>query len=139
MADFGFDDWMDAELRNVPVPPDLRERLLAGRPGPSDAQLDHALRGVTVPPDLGRRLRRIARRDSLPIFLGKVALAASVLLLISGGGYYLLVPAAATRPSALAVASAPSVARPSSRQTPWTAMPGGTRCAHPPVVAGPRR
>jgi Ca-activated chloride channel family protein len=100
MPDFGFDDWMDAELRNVPVPPDLAARLSASRPAPnpSDEALDAALRNVPVPPDLGRRLRRIARQDPWPLFLGKAALAASVLLLITGGGYYWLALPAASEP-----------------------------------------
>ncbi len=73
MPDFGFDDWMDDQLRNVPVPRDLDARLrdIAGpsagreiaRPqlAPSDGRIDRTLRSVEIPRGFQGRLRAIAR------------------------------------------------------------------------------
>lgn len=91
MPDFGFDDWMDAQLRNVPVPPDLLARLAESAPPRSDAEdakLDLLVRSVPLPTNLEGRLRRIAREPRpMPLWY-RVGLAASVLLVIglSAGG-----------------------------------------------------
>lgn len=86
MPDFGFDDWIDAQLRNVPLPPNLLARLAESGPGPSklDAEIDAALCDVPVPPHLESRLRRITRRNGPP-FWRKFGLAASVLVMIGLG------------------------------------------------------
>ncbi len=105
MPDFGFDDWMDAELRNVSVPRDLDARLRASRPSPEevaaaqgdphdpgDARMDAVLRNVQVPAGLHRRLHAIPHRSRL-LFLPRAvsqrawAAAASLLILASAGAY----------------------------------------------------
>jgi Ca-activated chloride channel family protein len=98
MPDFGFDDWMDAQLRNVPVPRDLHARLASNRPqdsspGSSDSSdssddlLDAELRNVPVPEGLGRRLRAIPRRRRAYSLWTAMAAAASVVVAV---GAYLL-------------------------------------------------
>ena len=95
MPDFGFENWMDAQLRNVPLPPDLLSRLAEAGPtrdtADADARLDAALRDVAVPGYLESRLRRIARRRATPLWR-HVALAASLFLVVSLGatGYLTL-------------------------------------------------
>jgi Ca-activated chloride channel homolog len=96
MPDFGFDNWIDAQLRNVPLPPDLLARLAEAGPvrdtADADARLDAALRDVPVPGYLESRLRRIARRRSARLWR-HVALAASLFLMVSLGalGYLMFV------------------------------------------------
>mgnify|MGYP002623383662 CR=1 FL=1 len=101
MSEFSFDDWIDAQLRNVPLPPNLTERLAASGPSrppgatatqvPSDSQVEDALRDVAIPSDLQVRLRRIARprRRSAPMWR-QVAMAASLFLVVGLGaiGYF---------------------------------------------------
>ena len=86
MPEFGFDDWIDAQLRNVPLPPNLLARLAESAPGANklDAEIDAALCDVPVPPHLESRLRRITRRNGPP-FWRKFGLAASVLVMIGLG------------------------------------------------------
>jgi Ca-activated chloride channel family protein len=101
MPDFGFDDWMDDQLRNVPVPRDLEARLrdIAGpstgretaRPqlSPSDARIDRTLRSVELPRALPARLRTIARPKILTAWRrvprDMWAAAASVLIFAGAG------------------------------------------------------
>ncbi|MEX0677516.1 MAG: VWA domain-containing protein [Pirellulales bacterium] len=110
MPDFAFDEWMDAQLRNVPVPSDLHARLAAGRP-PSDDELDALLRDVPVPPQLERHLRRIAWRGRTSSVWGSLALAASVLIVL-GTGAYLAIFSGAIAPDAPMVASQSAVREP---------------------------
>jgi Ca-activated chloride channel homolog len=110
MPDFGFDDWMDAQLRNVPVPRDLHARLAAERPPqhPSDEQIDAAVRSVAVPEHLERHLRRIPWQIPAAVPWKAAALAASVLLMISAAAYLTLWGgAAAPKRQDLAVKVAP--------------------------------
>jgi Ca-activated chloride channel homolog len=81
---------MDAQLRDVPVPPDLVDRLKAGR-APSDEEIDARLRDVSVPAHLERHLRRIAWQSRYPSLWGRFALAASVLIVLASGAYFALV------------------------------------------------
>jgi Mg-chelatase subunit ChlD len=98
MLEFSFDDWIDAQLRNVPLPPRLLERLAADGTAraPDDAELDAALCDVPVPVDLPMRLRRIARRRRSTPMWRQVALAASLFLVIGLGtiGYLGLITGA---------------------------------------------
>lgn len=95
MPNFGFDDWIDAQLRSVPVPPDLLSRLAenGAAGGAADARVDVILRNVSVPVHLESRLRRIARhRRPSPLWL-RTGLAASIFLMLALGaaGYVGLV------------------------------------------------
>jgi len=101
MPDFGFDDWMDDQLRNVPVPHDLDARLrdIAGpsagreiaRPqlAPSDGRIDRTLRSVEIPRGFQGRLRAIARPRILTAWRrvprDMWAAAASVLIFAGAG------------------------------------------------------
>lgn len=87
MPDFGFDEWLDAQLRNVPVPRDLHARLSATR-RPSDEELDAALCDVPVPPHLERHLRRIAQHNRRISVWRSLAVAASVLIALGTGTYW---------------------------------------------------
>ncbi len=84
MPDFGQNDWIDTQLRNVPVPPDLLARLAQCGPtapgNDDDARLDAALRDVPVPLDLESKLRRIARHRRPQPLWRQVAVAAGVFL-----------------------------------------------------------
>ena len=58
MSNFGFDDWIDAQLRNVPVPPDLLPRIAddiskanAGNTEPGDTVT--GISQTVVPPPVG--------------------------------------------------------------------------------------
>ncbi|HEX5446829.1 MAG TPA: hypothetical protein VFW87_23630, partial [Pirellulales bacterium] len=110
MPDFGFDDWMDAQLRHVPVPRDLHARLSANRPEPhpSDDQIDAALRNVPLPPHLARHLRRIPWQHPLasPWRIG--ALAASVLVVIGAVSYFTLGDHGGGAPQAVVAAQSPA-------------------------------
>ncbi len=92
MPNFGSDSWIDAQLRNVPVPPDLLSRLAgtgaASEPNGADARLDAVLRNVSVPPYLEARLLRIARQRPRPLWR-RFGLAASISLMLglSTAGY----------------------------------------------------
>ena len=58
-ANFGSDPWLDARLRNVPLPIGMLGRL-SQVANVSDEQLDAAVREVPVPDELGERLQLIA-------------------------------------------------------------------------------
>ena len=96
MPDSESHDWLDAELRNVPLPNNLLARLSQAGPrlAPSDERLDAALRAVDVPIDLESRLRRIARPRYRPTpTWQRLALAASVFVIVGLGvsGYVALI------------------------------------------------
>jgi hypothetical protein len=80
-AEFGSDPWLDARLRDVPLPPGMMARLeqIAAT---SDDELDALVRDVPVPPNVLGRASRISRvrRHRLP--LRELSLAASVLIVI---------------------------------------------------------
>jgi hypothetical protein len=83
------DAWLDAELRDVPLPAGLLERLeqIAAI---SDEELDAALRDVPVPSHLAATLERIGQRQLRFYKLRHLASAAAVLLAL-GLGYFGLV------------------------------------------------
>lgn len=89
------DESLDAELRNVPVPPGLLERLRAigqaaltsqadsaatSTPALTDPQVDALLRDVPIPRRLVARIKKIARRPMPRGWLKRFALAAMVLV-----------------------------------------------------------
>jgi Ca-activated chloride channel family protein len=89
MPDFGFDKWIDAQLRNVPLPHKLLSRLSEAGDGSNsrdaDARLDAALSDVAVPAYLETRLQHIAFQGR-PLPLGRqILLAASIFLALSLG------------------------------------------------------
>ncbi len=98
MAESGFDDWIDAQLRTVALPPGFLERLAesGARADPDDVQLDSELCDVAVPATLSARLRRIPRRRRIPPMWQQVGLAASLFLLIGLGavGYLAVISGA---------------------------------------------
>src|ERR1700722_18541793 len=57
-ANFGSDPWLDARLRNVPLPVGMLARL-SQVGSPSDEQLDAVIRDVPVPEGLCQRLLQI--------------------------------------------------------------------------------
>ncbi len=59
-AHFGSDPWLDARLRNVPLPAGMLQRL-SQIGNPTDEQLDAAICDVPLPPGLGERLCLIAQ------------------------------------------------------------------------------
>lgn len=79
--DYGSDGWLDAQLRNVPLPDGLL-RGLTGAAMLSDEELDAALRDVPLPPLLLWRLRRIVEAPARLIRLRQWAAAASLFLAI---------------------------------------------------------
>jgi Ca-activated chloride channel family protein len=110
MPDDGFDNWIDAQLRNVPLPRDLHARLSAGRPPqiPTDDQLDAVLRNVPVPEHLERHLRRIAWHKPAIAAWKSGLLAASVLFALAAVTYLALWEDAAAPPKGnLAAGPAP--------------------------------
>jgi Ca-activated chloride channel homolog len=74
-----FDTWLDAELRNVALPPDLAARLEMV-PQTTDAAIDAALADVPIPPGLLLRLHEIAEPRQWRLRWQRVALAASILI-----------------------------------------------------------
>ncbi|REK16584.1 MAG: VWA domain-containing protein [Planctomycetota bacterium] len=106
MPEFDFDDWVDGQLRNVPVPPDLHARLSAIRPSQelTDEALDESLRAVPVPEGLGKRLRAVAWRSRRRSY-GAAALAASVL--VAAGAVYLSLGSSEDAPQAPVAQVAP--------------------------------
>ena len=58
-ANFGSDPWLDARLRNVPLPIGMLGRL-SQLANPPDEQLDAAVRDVPLPDGLAERLQQIA-------------------------------------------------------------------------------
>jgi Ca-activated chloride channel family protein len=132
MPDFGFDDWIDAQLRHVPLPPDLLSRLAEdsvahGQPQ-ADARLDAVLRNVPLPGDLESRLLRIARRHRRSSVWRQVGLAASLFVVLGlGAAVYVALVMDAAAPTAPAIArkTAPPAAVDSSRlaQTPVATIP----------------
>jgi hypothetical protein len=144
MPDFGFHNWLDAQLRNVPLPPGMLARLSANGPEPADEdlRLDNLLRDVPVPIDLESRLRRIARPAYLPMpTWRRVAMAASVLVMVSLGaaGYVALIgPTAPQVPSLAAKADTPEhpISQPGLRDRGITATDvGRVASAEPAPVA----
>lgn len=73
------DAWIDAQLRAVPVPDDLVERLRTAI-WSADEEIDDRLRAVPTPIGMLRRLERIARRRSPLERLHRLALAATLLI-----------------------------------------------------------
>jgi hypothetical protein len=132
MPDFGFDDWMDAQLRGVPVPRDLHARLRAARPPAddvpplgeagepgeslarsSDARMDALLRNVEIPETLHRDLRRISRWFAMPrtwrdVSRGAWAAAASMLIVTGAGTYWIVGRDASTSAPQQIAAKVPS-------------------------------
>ena len=97
MPDFGFDDWIDAQLRNVPLPADLLSKLSKVGPGSSEApirdgtareqkvrdgRIDAILRHVPVPRSLEPGLLRIARFRRSPPLTWQIGLAASLMIAV---------------------------------------------------------
>jgi len=76
---FGSDPWIDAQLRNVPLPVDFLARLSEVRSVTSE-QLDVLMADVPLPPGFLGRLERIARSSKPKLPWRSLALAASVLL-----------------------------------------------------------
>jgi hypothetical protein len=78
-SDFGSDPWIDARLRDVPIPPGVLARVekIAAT---SDEQLDLAIRQVELPPDLLARLDRIPRLGPRRIPWRELSLAATLLV-----------------------------------------------------------
>ncbi|MBN2023764.1 MAG: DUF3520 domain-containing protein [Pirellulales bacterium] len=76
--------WLDDRLRDVPVPPGLASRLRA-IPLEQDGDLDAAVRDVAVPLDLRARLSRIARRPRRGRRLVSSIVAASLVVGVALG------------------------------------------------------
>src|SRR5690606_8364295 len=128
MPDFGFDDWMDDQLRNVPVPRDLDARLRdiagpsAGREiarlqlAPSDGRIDRTLRSVEIPRGLPGRLRAIARPRILTAWRrvprDMWAAAASVLIFAGAGATLALWNMEPAAPTVAQQPEAPRAAQP---------------------------
>ncbi len=84
-SDSRSDAWLDAELRNVPIPPGLLGRLRQTAQQTvemSDEELDAALRDVPMPPQLRRRLEQMGRRMTQWTWISRLAMAASLLLAV---------------------------------------------------------
>ncbi|HEX4143853.1 MAG TPA: von Willebrand factor type A domain-containing protein [Pirellulales bacterium] len=81
-AEFGSDPWLDARLRDVPLPPGMLARL-EQISSTSDDELDAIVSSMPVPRDLTARLSRIprVRRSRLP--WRELSLAAAVLITVS--------------------------------------------------------
>jgi Ca-activated chloride channel homolog len=88
-ANFGSDPWVDARLRNVPLPVGMLSRL-SQIGNPSNDDVDAALREVPLPAGMLDRLQRIARTPRRRVAWRELSLAASVLLAV-GVGYISLV------------------------------------------------
>jgi Ca-activated chloride channel homolog len=88
-----FDDWLDHQLRNVSVPPDLEWRLTqigsADQAQADDGRLDAVLKNVPVPNHLAGQLQHVARRRPPTNVWPHVALAAiAVIILVLALGTY---------------------------------------------------
>lgn len=111
------DAWIDEQLKSVPLPPELLERL-RGVTRWGDSEVDHALRAVPtpagmlqrlhaigsltdtdidddarhipLPSDVIPRLRRVMRRQAWRERLARLAVAASLLFVLGGGGWLLV-------------------------------------------------
>jgi Ca-activated chloride channel family protein len=84
-SDSHSDAWLDAELRNVPLPPGLLGRLRQTAEETvemSDEELDATLRDVPVPPQLRRRLDQMGRRMTQWTWISRIAMAASLLVAV---------------------------------------------------------
>jgi Ca-activated chloride channel family protein len=84
-SDSHSDAWLDAELRDVPVPPGLLDRLRQTARETvelSDEDLDAALRDVSMPLALHRRLEQMGRRMGQWTWISRLAIAASLLLAV---------------------------------------------------------
>jgi Mg-chelatase subunit ChlD len=110
------DDWIDEQLRNVPVPPELLARLggiaafgdreldraLCDLPLPpkllarlhaigslTDTDIDDDARHVSLPTGVVPRLRRSVRRRAWQTRLAQLAVAAALAIVIGGSGWLL--------------------------------------------------
>jgi len=83
--DANLEAWLDAELRDVPLPAGLLARLQKVAEL-SDEELDADLQAVAIPAGLARRLERIGEREARRMGLYHVATAA-LLLVAVGLGY----------------------------------------------------
>jgi Ca-activated chloride channel family protein len=84
-SDSHSDAWLDAELRDVPIPSGLLDRLRQTAEETvemSDEELDATLRSVPMPAELRRRLERMGRRMSQWMWISRIAVAASLLLAV---------------------------------------------------------
>ena len=84
-SDSHSDAWLDAELRDVPLPPGLLDRLRQTARETvqlSDENLDAALRDVSMPLELHRRLEQMGRRMGQWTWISRLAIAASLLLAV---------------------------------------------------------
>jgi Ca-activated chloride channel family protein len=84
-SDSHSDAWLDAELRDVPLPAGLLGRLHQTAEETvemSDEELDASLRDVPMPPQLRRRLEQIGRRMTQWTWISRIAVAASLLLAV---------------------------------------------------------
>jgi Ca-activated chloride channel family protein len=84
-SDSHSDAWLDAELRDVPLPPGLLGRLRQTAQETvemSDEDLDATLRDVPMPPQLRRRLEQMGRRMTQWTWISRIAIAASLLLAV---------------------------------------------------------
>ncbi|HTU25334.1 MAG TPA: von Willebrand factor type A domain-containing protein [Pirellulales bacterium] len=83
-AEFGSDPWLDARLRDVPLPPGMLARLeqIAST---SDEELDEIVRNVPVPADLVSRVSRFPRPRRRRYPMLELAMAAAVLVAIGFG------------------------------------------------------
>jgi len=89
--EFGSDPWLDAKLRNVPLPVGFLARLgkvadSSGRFGTdkfsTDEQVDAAIADVSVPPGLMERLYRISDEPRYHVPWRQMAMAASLVFAI---------------------------------------------------------
>lgn len=122
-----FDDWIDAQLRNVPLPPDLLWRLAdSGRScddAGADARLDAVLANVPVPAHLKPRLRQIAQRRRTPVLWLQLTVAASVFVVLGTAAYLATLGTARTQ-SKPPVAKAAAKPRPADKSGLATARVG---------------
>jgi Ca-activated chloride channel family protein len=84
-SDSPSDASLDAELRDVPIPPGLLGRLRQTAQETvemSDEELDAILRDVPMPLELRRRLEQMGRRMAQWTWVSRIAMAASLLLAV---------------------------------------------------------
>ncbi len=87
--DYPTDAWLDARLREVPVPQGLLDRLVRVA-APDDHELDARLRDVPLPEGLLRRLRRTISGRTRRLRMARWATAASIMLAV-GTWYFAFV------------------------------------------------
>lgn len=141
MPDPGYDKWMDAQLRNVPLPPDLLIRLAksTGNEDDLNARMDAVINDVPVPPGLEDRLRRIARRRTGVPLWQQVAMAASIFLALGLGAFgYLKWVSDQIGPLPTMVAATTETPAPAVTPTPAPVAPvAQTAVAQTPVAQTP--